>query len=127
MIVCPPLASKQINGYSICSLLLIQKLENMLQEPKITITNTKGGVSFSKKRIEQTVALIIKYIARFKATSVEVDEIPEYNQYVLNIHLEKSPKLKFYTSDIADFKDNLNQLIESNVGLKNLNLILIFE
>ena len=95
----------------------------MSQEPKITIHNPNGSISYSYAAAAETVRKIAEYIGQDNVTHCEALYIPEFSQvvFMLNIHKADS-KIHFTPMEISNYKAELKKQSKKCLNISGFNI-----
>ena len=98
----------------------------MSQEPKITIYNDNGAISFSYEAAADAVRKIAEYIEPEKVTDCSVLYISEFAQVVFMLKIKTNNTHSYTPTAISLYKADLKEQIKKCLNISNFNICITY-
>ena len=98
----------------------------MSQEPKITIHNDNGAISYSYDTAREAVRKIAKYIEPQQVTDCNILYISEFDQVVFMLKIKANDKHRYTPTEISIYKADLKKQIKKCLRLTNFNICITY-
>ena len=99
----------------------------MSQEPKITIHNDNGAISYSYDAAAEAVKKIATYIESQHVTDCSINYISEFSQVVFMLKIKTAGHGHRYTPrEISEYKAELKKQIKKCLNLTGFNICITY-
>ena len=98
----------------------------MSQEPKITIYNDNGAISYTYEAAAEAVRKIASYIEPQNVTDCNILYISEFAQVVFMLKIKSGANKRYSAAGISKYKADLKKQIYKCLRLSNFNICITF-